>query len=182
MKARAYFHSENISFRPLKEEHIPLVYKLHSLPEVAQFNTIGIPESEAKTAKILVQKIDEYDKTDMGWVLYDKEEEFIGEAGIRLSAERFKKGEISYSLLPNHWNKGLGTELAKRLLEYCFNSLNLHRVEAGVAADNLASIRVLEKAGMLCEGRHQKILPLQQGWTDNFSYAILAENHTKAGI
>ena len=68
MKARAYFHSENISFRPLKEEHIPLVYKLHSLPEVAQFNTIGIPESEAKTAKILVQKIDEYDKTEMGWV------------------------------------------------------------------------------------------------------------------
>ena len=51
----------------------------------------------------------------------------------------------------------------------------LHRIEA-VAVTNTASIRVLEKAGMVREGRHRKILPLASGWTDNYSYAVLDEN------
>ena len=35
MKAIIKFHSENISFIPLKEEHIALINALHSFPEVA---------------------------------------------------------------------------------------------------------------------------------------------------
>ena len=95
-----------------------------------------------------------------------------------MAPARFQKAEISYSLLPEQWQKGLGTELVKQLLKHCFNTLGLHRVEAGVAIDNFASIRVLEKAGMKREGTQRKILPLSSGWSDNFSYAILKEDWT----
>ena len=170
-----HFQSNNIYFLPLKEEHISLVYKLHTYPEVAQFNTIGIPANLACTAKILAQKIDVNQKDNRGWALYDTHKNFIGEAGLSLAPDRFQKAEISYSLLPEQWNKGLGTEIAKRLIQYCFNDLGLHRVEAGVAVHNHASIRVLEKAGMSREGTHRKILPLSSGWSDNYAYAILKE-------
>lgn len=111
----------------------------------------------------------------MGWALYDTRKNFIGEAGIILAPQCFQKAKISYSLAPDQWNKGLGTEIAKQLIQYCFNDLGLHRVEAGVAVHNHASIRVLEKAGMNREGTHCKILPLSSGWTDNYAYAILKE-------
>ena len=175
MKAIIKFHSENISFIPLKEEHIALINALHSFPEIARNNTIGLPKDLATTAEILADKLSPYHEAALGWALYNKENAFIGEAGISIAPQRFQKAEISYSLLPNQWNKGLGTELVKQLIKHCFNSLELHRVEAGVAVHNHASIRVLEKAGMIREGIHRKILPLASGWTDNFSYAILKE-------
>ena len=97
----------------------------------------------------------------------------MGEISLILAPERFKKGEISYSLHPDYWGKGFATAAVRTLLEYAFNSLDLHRVEAGVAVENAKSIRVLEKVGMQREGRHRKILPLKTGWSDNYSYAIL---------
>lgn len=178
MKAVTKFHSKNISFIPLKEEHIVLINALHSFPEVARNNTIGLPKDLAITAKVLADKLSPLHQDALGWALYDRENDFIGEAGISLAPQRFQKAEISYSLLPNQWNKGLGTELVKQLIKHCFNTLGLHRVEAGVAVHNHASIRVLEKAGMQREGHHRKILPLASGWADNYSFAILKEDWT----
>lgn len=51
--------------------------------------------------------------------------------------------------------------------------LKLHRIEAGCAVGNIASIKVLEKAGMIREGRLRQVLPLKSGWSDNFQYSIL---------
>lgn len=169
------FQSERLRFFPLQEEHILLINQLHCLPMVAQFNTIGIPKDIQTTANLLAQRLSPVDKNNYGWAIFDSSKNFVGEAGMTLSPQRFKKAEISYSLHPNQWGIGLGTEVARRLIKFGFISLGLHRIEAGVAVSNHASIRVLEKAGMLREGIHRKILPLSKGWSDNFSYAILKE-------
>jgi len=52
----------------------------------------------------------------------------------------------------------------------------LHRIEAGVATQNLNSIKLLEKVGMTREGMYRKILPIRGEWVDNYSYAILEED------
>jgi hypothetical protein len=49
----------------------------------------------------------------------------------------------------------------------------LHRIKAGCAVENIASIKVLEKVGMIREGRGRQLLPLKSSWSDNFQYAIL---------
>ncbi len=59
------------------------------------------------------------------------------------------------------------------MIQFGFKTLKLHRIEAGCAVENHASIKVLEKAGMIREGRGRQILPLKSGWADNFEYAIL---------
>jgi ribosomal-protein-alanine N-acetyltransferase len=56
--------------------------------------------------------------------------------------------------------------------------LKLHRIEAGCAVGNFASIRVLEKVGMTNEGRKREILPIRGKWIDNYFYSIL-ENEFK---
>lgn len=45
------------------------------------------------------------------------------------------------------YGKGIGTEAAKLLLEYCFKELHLHKVSARALAYNQASLRMHEKAG-----------------------------------
>ena len=171
------FASNRLNYTPMTKKDIPLVFALHSHPEVAQYNTIGVPKNESVTARILAEKINPENSKNLGWALYDFSQEFIGEMGLILSPERFQKAEISYSISPAHWNQGYATEAVKKGLEFAFITLRLHRIEAGVAVANLSSIRVLEKVGMKREGQHKQILPLPSGWSDNYSYAILREDY-----
>lgn len=103
----------------------------------------------------------------------------IGTAGMFDSQDRFKIGEIYYKLIPEFWGKGYGTEVSRALIKFGFEVLKLHRVEAGVAIGNKASIRVLEKSGMLREGLHRKILPIRGNWVDNYHYAIVEDEYKK---
>jgi RimJ/RimL family protein N-acetyltransferase len=65
------------------------------------------------------------------------------------------------------------------IIDFSFNMLNLHRIQAGCAVDNIGSIKVLEKVGMIREGRGRQILPLKSGWSDNFEYSILETDKRK---
>lgn len=57
--------------------------------------------------------------------------------------------EIKYALLQSHWGQGIATEVVLGMLEYGAESFGLTEIIATVDAENLASRRVLEKAGML---------------------------------
>lgn len=66
-----------------------------------------------------------------------------------------------------------------KVLDFGFGVLKLHRIEAGCAVDNIASIKVLEKAGMTKEGMKRKKLPIRGKWKDNYFFAILEEDFLK---
>jgi len=50
------------------------------------------------------------------------------------------------------WGKGFATEATRLIVDYGFDTLNLHRVWLHVTADNAAGIRVYEKVGFRHEG------------------------------
>jgi RimJ/RimL family protein N-acetyltransferase len=114
------------------------------------------------------------------FIIVDKQnEEPIGLFGLNLKPKQYKGGEIWYTIHPKYWNKGYATEAVNRIVEFCFNELKLHRIQAGCAVDNVASIKVLGKAGMTKEGRGRQILPLSSGWSDNYEYSILETDLNK---
>ncbi len=45
-----------------------------------------------------------------------------------------------------------------------------------MATDNIASVKVLEKAGMENEGVRRKILPIRGEWKDNYHFAIVEDD------
>jgi RimJ/RimL family protein N-acetyltransferase len=100
-------------------------------------------------------------------------QEQIGVFGLKLWPQKNRRAEVWYKFHKNHWNKGYATEVLKSVLDFGFNELNLHRIQAGCAVDNIGSIKVLEKVGMIQEGRGRQLLPLKSGWSDNFEYSIL---------
>ncbi|QGY47068.1 GNAT family N-acetyltransferase [Maribellus comscasis] len=155
------------------------IHELHSIPEVDEFNTLGIPENIEVTRKIISADIENQLKeirSRFCWKVVIKENSaFAGLAGMTLSNDRFKMGEFYYKLFPKFWGYGYATEITRELICFGFSEYKLHRIEAGVATKNLASIRVLEKAGMTREGIRRKILPIRGEWIDNFHYSILEE-------
>jgi [ribosomal protein S5]-alanine N-acetyltransferase len=161
-------------------EDLENIHLLLSIPEVDEFNTLGIPETMRDTERIIMPWIDArlmVPRVSYTWKIILKEtNRFIGLAGLSLSNDKFKLGEIYYKLHPGYWGNGYATELAKRLVIAGFEDFKLHKVEAGVATENLKSIRVLEKIGMIREGLRRKILPIRGEWKDNYHYAIVEDD------
>jgi RimJ/RimL family protein N-acetyltransferase len=59
---------------------------------------------------------------------------------------------VGYRLLRNAWGHGFATEGARELVRYGFDSVGLHRIIGVTHPDNLASQRVLMKAGLADAG------------------------------
>jgi len=60
--------------------------------------------------------------------------------------------EVFYSIDHPFWGQGYATETTKALLHYGFEDLNLSKIIGFAEKRNLASIRVLEKAGLERKG------------------------------
>lgn len=174
------FASARLLFEEITLDDLEQLHHLHSLPEVDEFGTFGIPESIDVTKERLLQMINAHSgdpRKSYNWKIAVKNGSgFIGMAGIFLSLDKFKLGEIYYELDPEFWGKGFGTEIAKALIAKGFDAFGLHKIEAGVATSNLASVRILEKCGMTREGLRRKILPIRGQWIDNYHYAIVEDD------
>lgn len=85
-------------------------------------------------------------------------------------------GLIGYIVDPRVAGQGIGTATAGALLRAAFDGLGLRRVTAAANADNIASVRVLERAGMRRERYARKALWHRElGWLDEVEYALLDE-------
>ncbi|HKX65868.1 MAG TPA: GNAT family protein [Intrasporangium sp.] len=84
------------------------------------------------------------------------------------------EGVIGYIVDPRAAGQGIGTVTARALLRAAFDGLHLRRVTAAANADNLASVGVLERAGMRRERHALKALwHRERGWLDEVGYALL---------
>ncbi len=83
---------------------------------------------------------------------------------------------IGYDLAQQHNGKGYTTEAVRLAVDYGFNQLKLHRIEAGAMTHNIASIRVLEKAGFQKEGVARQNVNINGKWEDHQILAILNPN------
>ena len=83
------------------------------------------------------------------WAVFTKENlRYAGHAGIYSRPTKKEDWEFVYFLNQRSWGNGFATEIAKRIIEYSVEELNLPKVFATVDDEHHASIRVLEKVGM----------------------------------
>lgn len=159
------------------------IHRLHSIFEVDEFNTVGLPNNIEETRQNIKPFVEAYKsspQTKYTWnVKLVDTNEFIGLAGISLSNDKFKIGEIFYKLLPEFWGNGYATEISKKIIEIGFEDFKLHRITAGFAIENIKSKRVLEKSGLTAEGILRKILPIRGKWMDSYIYSIIEDDYKK---
>ncbi|WP_281976113.1 GNAT family N-acetyltransferase [Halobacillus litoralis] len=84
-------------------------------------------------------------------------------------------GEVGFIIHQDRWGEGFATEATLLMLNYCFVTCELHRVVATSSPQNLPSIRVLEKIGMIKEGMLRKDLLIKGEWRDSLVYSMLRE-------
>jgi RimJ/RimL family protein N-acetyltransferase len=172
--------SKRLKLKEVTWKDVEEIHELYSIPEVDEYNTLGIPKNIEETKeniRPIIEAQNSENRKSYFWRIVTKDsDEFIGIAGMTLSANKFRLGEIYYKLHPSHWGNGYATEVSKTLIKSGFDDFHVHKVEAGVATENIRSIRVLEKSGMTREGLRRKILPIRGEWKDNYHYAIVEDD------
>ncbi|HEX4018570.1 MAG TPA: GNAT family protein [Frankiaceae bacterium] len=62
------------------------------------------------------------------------------------------------------------------VVDHCFGPARLHRIEANIRPENVASKRVVEKLGFRDEGLHRKYLAIDGAYRDHIGYAVTVED------
>jgi len=117
------------------------------------------------------------------WALVHKaSDKMIGTCGFAKLDFENNSAEIGYVLNPAFWNKGYATEAVKRVIEFGFCNLNLHRIEARYIVGNEVSRRVMEKCGMKFEGIHNSSLYVKGEYVSVGYCAITADDYINSRI
>ena len=83
------------------------------------------------------------------WGMFDKESgEFIGSCLLRPFNGDVKILEVGYSMDKKYWGQGIGTEMTEAMVAHSFADADIDEVAAVTVLENIASQRVLEKAGL----------------------------------
>lgn len=101
--------------------------------------------------------------------------EVIGSAGYHTWWRDHDRAEIGYWLNDDrNRRQGYMNELMPFLLDYGFNKMHLHRIEAKTAQDNVASIALLEKYGFKKEATIHGHYKMPDGsYEDDYMYYLL---------
>jgi [ribosomal protein S5]-alanine N-acetyltransferase len=110
-------------------------------------------------------------------VFLRQSDELIGRVALsNVSRGAWQNATLGYYIDELHNRRGYATEAVQLALEFAFGSAGLHRVQAAVLPRNVASRRVLEKAGFGREGRSTKYLQINGVWEDHEMFAVTRED------
>lgn len=82
---------------------------------------------------------------------------------------------VGYWVSSDAIGRGVATAATALGVDHCFHAVGLHRVEATVRPENVASRRVLAKLGFREEGLHERYLDVGGFWRDHLVYALTEE-------
>lgn len=112
--------------------------------------------------------------------LKGEEPRYIGNCGLVSISKNHRNAEVGYFIDVNEWGKGYATEACKKIIEYGFEEHQLNRIYSRCMVRNNASRKVMEKSGMVWEGRFKQEFLKDDVYEDMDYLAILADEYYKS--
>jgi RimJ/RimL family protein N-acetyltransferase len=97
----------------------------------------------------------------------------IGDCGFFVLGEDSRQAEIGFTLAQAFHGQGYAAEAVRRVVDYLFRDLGMHRVRANCDPRNTASGKLLRRLGFRHEGTFIESLWYKGQWTDEDWYAVL---------
>ncbi len=138
--------TERLIAFPLCEPDSSDIRVMHQDREVMA--TLGGIRSEEESDRWFRDNLEHWTRNSFGiWVFRDHcTGQFVGRGGIRrVEVDGGSEVELGYALSSKYWNMGLASEMAKAILTYSADRLNLKDVVALIAESNAKSRRVAMK-------------------------------------
>ncbi|PKL83630.1 MAG: GNAT family N-acetyltransferase [Ignavibacteriae bacterium HGW-Ignavibacteriae-3] len=171
--------TERLILRKITSDDAADIFEYAHLPEVSEFlpwyshQTIQDSLSFIKFAK------EKFEKDS--WIIFGieikNEKKLIGSIDVRDWKGENNCADIGYVLSKKYWNKGILTEVLRSVIRFCFEELQLNRVEAHCEEENIGSWRVMEKCGMKFEGLLRQKVFVKERYRSMKMYSILKSEY-----
>ncbi|RYG75335.1 N-acetyltransferase [bacterium] len=173
-----HLETPRLLLRPFELSDAPAVQRLAGAIEIARV-TLNVPhpyEDGMAEQWIERQQRPENRAHTSNFAITQRENsELCGCIGLSVNQKQ-SQAELGYWIGVPFWNLGYGTEAARAIIGFAFETLQLERVQARHLDINPASGRVMQKIGMQFEGISRKGARKGNTFYDLAHYAILRED------
>jgi ribosomal-protein-alanine N-acetyltransferase len=167
--------TKRLLLRLTTQANAEALYQLRSDERVMQYIDRPRPAS-IDDITALIQKLHNNVEANMGieWgITYKEDNTYIGTISFhRLIKEHFR-AEIGYLLHPDYQRRGIMDEAIKAVLDYGFNIMKLHSIEAHIAPANIASQQLLERNNFIREAYFHENHYWNGAFHDTAVYSLL---------
>ena len=177
--------TERLFLRPFCAEDEEILYQIYGDAEIMEYTPFDPMTREGAKAhlQMIIAGWQKDPVLDYELAIIVKETgEKIGRCHMQVDEET-GTAMIGWMMLKKEWGKGYATEMTEALLDYSFDVLKVHRVNALCNPKNEKSWKVLEKCGLRREAHfREKCRYTKNGehfWQDELQYAILSSERQK---
>lgn len=146
--------TERLHLRQVQEEDVNEIFFLRSDERVLEF--LGKePESSKETALLFINKINGLERSNeaVTWAItFTGKKAIIGTICFWNITKEHSRAELGYALHPDFQGRGIMQEALTAVLNYGFDVMKLHSVEARTDPGNASSTRLLERNRFAREG------------------------------
>lgn len=139
------FETDRFVIRKLRLDDFEDFYDMQSSENVMRYIKAPLDHDESKAE---LEKFIGYYSDDKRyfhlWAIVSKtNEDFVGICGVYHNDKG--ENEIAYRLREKYWGNGIGGEVAKGLISYCFDDLGMDRIVASADEGNIGSVKILDR-------------------------------------
>jgi ribosomal-protein-alanine N-acetyltransferase len=173
--------TKRLGLRPLDKEDAAEIFAIHSDPQTLEYwgNEVF---SELKEAEAQIQfNLDSVASgNSICWAIENpRSGGLIGTVTLFKLDEQNHRAEVGYILKRNFWGQGLMSEVLPTIIEYSFDQLQMHRLEADTDPENIGSLALLEKFGFKREGFFRDRWLVHGKWHDSVMLGLLKSEYEK---
>ena len=177
MKQQPILETERLLLRPFEMSDAADVQRLAGDKAIAD-KTLNIPHpyEDGMAEEWIATHQPGFDSGELAnfAVVLSHASELIGALGVRIIPQ-FDRAELGYWIGKPYWGNGYCTEAGHAILEYGFPELKLNRIHASHMTRNPASGKVMQKLGMIHEGRSRQHAKKWDVFEDLELYGILRD-------
>jgi ribosomal-protein-alanine N-acetyltransferase len=173
--------SKRLTMRPIEMRDAPEIFDMQTDDLVMRYIAKKKTES-LEDVETLIQDISTaYEKQEMlCWAAVIRDgNEIIGTCGFNRIEKANLRAEIGGALSPRYWGAGVAYEAVKQIVDYGFDGLGLHAIEAKVDANNRSAAFLLKQLGFVLEGHFKDRMYFEGSFYDMDIYTKFKDSKSK---
>lgn len=167
--------TDRLVLRNLHADDVSDFFEIRSNPVTMQYIPRPLAKTVSDAAAVIEMMTDFTNKNErINWAITEKGvNKLIGVIGYVNIKPESLRAEVGYVLNNNYTLKGISYEALQAVLNYGFDIMKLHSVEAIIRPENEASVKLIEKAGFVKEAYFKDYIFHNGKFYDELVYSLI---------